>query len=247
MNTILITGANGNIGSYIAEYYASKGDTLHLLYHKSDERLLKLVNAYPTIHYQTCDLVDLQQVETACAKLREASGSIPEIIIHTSSKRSTDFAEIETSSPELWYEIIKNNLFSVYNLLRVNLPLMKEHDYGRIVLFGSNVSRIGLPKGTAYAVSKAGIVNLVRSVAQELQDYNITINALSPGPIQIDDSHFSEEYREFRKRYYAKELNQIPKKRLAELDDIIHVCDFLTAENSSYISGEEFFVTGGKL
>jgi NAD(P)-dependent dehydrogenase (short-subunit alcohol dehydrogenase family) len=124
---------------------------------------------------------------------------------------------------------------------------MKEHDYGRIVLFGSNVSRIGLPKGTAYAVSKAGIVNLVRSVALELQDYNITINALSPGPIRIDDSHFSEEYREFRKRYYARELSQIPKKRLAELEDIIHVCDFLTAENSSYISGEEFFVTGGKL
>ena len=247
MKTILITGANGNVGSFLADYYANNDYCLHLLYHKSSTRLEELISEHKNVYAKQCDLTSLDCVQKACEELRKASNTSPQLTVHTASKRSTDFSDLENSDSELWYEIIQSNLFSTYNLLKVNLPVLKEQDYGRIVLFGSNVSRIGLKKGTAYAVSKAGIANLSRSVAMELEEYNITINTISPGPIKIDDSHFSEEYREFRKTYYAKELEQIPKKRLAEGDDILHICKFLTSDSNSYISGEEFFVTGGKL
>ncbi len=247
MRTILITGADGNIGSFLAKQFLEDGYTLQLLYHNSDKRIKELTSFKDRVFMVQCDLTQLDCVEKACDNLKVMSGKVPEIIVHTASIRSSDFSNLEDTTPDLWYNVVQCNLFSTYNLLRVYLPVLKQNNYGRIVLFGSNVSRIGLKKGTAYAASKAAIANLTRSVAQELKSYDITINTVSPGPIKIDDSHFSEEYREFRKRYYAKELEQIPKKRLAEGNDIYHICKFLTDSNNSYISGEEFFVTGGKL
>ncbi len=247
MQTILITGANGNLGSYIAHHFHSKNYILHLLVHDNDSRIIDLVNRHSNVYYQKCDLNNLSEVVNACEELNKNSGSTPDIIIHTASIRSSDFSKLEDSNPKLWYKIIQSNLFSTFNLLHANLPVMKASNYGRIILFGSNVSRIGLKMGTAYAASKAAVANLARSLALELEDYDITVNTVSPGPIKIDDSHFSEEYRDFRKEYYARELELIPKKRLAEYEDILNICKFLTDKNSRYISGEEFFVTGGKL
>jgi NAD(P)-dependent dehydrogenase (short-subunit alcohol dehydrogenase family) len=127
------------------------------------------------------------------------------------------------------------------------LPYFKQKKYGRIVLFGSNVSRIGLPRGTAYSASKAAISNLCRSVAVEEATDKIIINTISPGPIKIDESHFSESYRKFREEYYKEKLKEIPLKRCATFEDIFGLCRFLISEENSYITGEEFFVTGGKL
>ena len=124
---------------------------------------------------------------------------------------------------------------------------MKRQKNGRIVLLGSNVSRIGLPNGSAYAASKSAIANLSRTVALEEAENNILINTISPGPIQIDDSHFGEEYRKFRASYYKKMLMQIPLKRLATLEDLYNLIEFLLSDKNSYITGEEIFVTGGKL
>jgi NAD(P)-dependent dehydrogenase (short-subunit alcohol dehydrogenase family) len=117
----------------------------------------------------------------------------------------------------------------------------------RVVLFGSNVSRIGLPKGTAYSASKAAISNLCRSLSIELGPQNILINTISPGPIEIDNSHFSPEYRKFREQYYEEMLQQTPLKRLAKPEDIVALASFLISGENSFITGEEFFITGGKL
>jgi len=134
----------------------------------------------------------------------------------------------------------KLNTFNVNNSWRKNKS-------GRIVLFGSNVSRIGLKNGSAYAASKAAIANICRSVSIEEAENKILINTISPGPVKIVDAHFSEEYQEFRQKYYQEQLQQIPMKRLVNFNDIYGVCKFLISEENSYMTGEEIFLTGGKL
>jgi len=92
--------------------------------------------------------------------------------------------------------------------LKCVLPYFKKNQNGKIVLFASNVTRIGLPNGSAYSASKAGIANIGRTLAAEEAGNNIIINTVSPGPIKIDDSHFSESYRIFREQYYKKKFGK---------------------------------------
>ena len=79
-----------------------------------------------------------------------------------------------------------------------------------------------------------------------LAEKNILINTVSPGPIKIDNSNFSPEYRKFRERYYQKEKETTPLKKLATLKEVFELCDFLLSEKNTHITGEEFFITGGK-
>ena len=63
----------------------------------------------------------------------------------------------------------------------------------------------------------------------------------------MQENEFSGEYRDFREKYFEDESKQIPLKRIAEPDDLFHLCEFLLSEKNTYITGEEIFVTGGKL
>ena len=245
MKTILISGSNGNLGSFYAQKQLESTDNnLILLYHKRNDRIKPMQDKFPQrVRLIKADITDynelLQKLDLPDMKI--------DALLHTASKRSSDFMILEKTNPKHWQDVISTNILGTYNILKIVLCKMKRQKNGRIVLLGSNVSRIGLPNGSAYAASKSAIANLSRTVALEEAENNILINTISPGPIQIDDSHFDEEYRKFRASYYKKMLMQIPLKRLATLEDLYNLIEFLLSDKNSYITGEEIFVTGGKL
>jgi len=248
IKVIVITGANGNVGSYMAEKYLKAGENLILCIHKEEFRLKTLLRDYPE---QTAicraDISDINTLQINLEEIIKLKNWIPKALIHTISKRSSDFQPLIKTDPELWKVIVDVNLNGTYNILKVLIPYFKKEKYGKIILFGSNVTRIGLARGSAYSASKAAIANLCRSVAIEEAGSNIFLNTISPGPIKIDESHFSESYREFRRRYYKEKIKEIPLKRHASIKDIFGICKFLLSEENTYITGEEFFITGGRL
>lgn len=245
---IIITGANGNVGSYFAKKFVEAGKNLYLLIHQSDHRLKDIKAKYPDqVEIIPSDISSLSQLDDKLRNSIQKRVWKPESLIHTVSVRSSDFQSLSNSEPLLWEKIIEVNIMGTYNILKAVLPYFKQEQYGKIILFGSNVSRIGLPRGTAYSASKAAIANISRSLAHEEADSNIIINTISPGPIKIDESHFTESYREFRQRYYKEKIREIPLKRCASFEDLLGISKFLISEENSYITGEEFFITGGKL
>jgi len=245
---IIITGANGNVGSYFAQQYLKLDENLILIIHKNEHRIGELKKDFPKkIRIVQTDIQNLIKLEQDLSQIIEETNWQPDRLVHTATIHSYDFQPLVQSDPELWKKIINTNLVGTFNILKSVLPYFKENDYGKIVLFGSNVTRIGLPKGSAYSASKAGIANISRTLASEEAGNNIIINTVSPGPIKIDDSHFSESYRKFREQYYSEKIREIPLKRCASFEDIFGLCKFLLSEENSYITGEEFFVTGGKL
>ena len=247
-NAIIITGANGNVGSYFAKKYCDKGENLILIIHKNDHRIKDLVkNNSDKINVVQVDLSNYSDLQIKFAKVINKTGWKPDRLIHTATARSNVIKSLADSDPELWKNIINANLVGTFNILKTTLKYFKENKNGKIVLFGSNVSRIGLPKGTAYAASKAGIANIGRTLAAEEATSNIIVNTVSPGPIKIDDSQFSESYRKFRQEYYEEKLRETPLKRCASFQDIFGLCEFLLSKDNSYITGEEFFITGGKI
>jgi len=246
--TIIITGAGGNIASRMIPRFIEMGDKLILLYRGFTEEYYSIIKRYPEqIFGIESDLKNLSEVQNALNKTITGNQLKPGFLIHSAAMRSVDFSSLADGDPQIWYDVIKNNLIITYHIIRCSIEIFRRNGFGRIVLFGSNVSRIGLKNGSAYSASKAAIANLCRSVAYEEANNNILINTISPGPVRIDDSKFSPEYREFRKQYYDDQLKRIPLNRLAEADDIFNLCNFLISKTNSYITGEEFFITGGAL
>ena len=253
LNTVILTGGNGNVGSVLAESLSSSGYRIVLLINNDSNRIQPLLASYPdSIRLLKCDLTSLSSVTETLGEFFTASEWNPTALVHTAAVRSIDHSSLLNSDPKEWIRVINTNVIGTYHILKVVLKIFSEKNIGgfckrRIVLFGSNVSRIGLPFGSAYAASKAAVANLTRSLSTELGQEGVLINTISPGPIEIDDSHFEQPYRAFRNRYYEQMLPQIPLARLATPDDVVSLALFLISQENNYITGEEFFVTGGKL
>jgi NAD(P)-dependent dehydrogenase (short-subunit alcohol dehydrogenase family) len=244
-NTIIISGANGNVGSYFAENLSLKNRLVLLINQKNDRIKPMLCN--DNIALVEADITNYSELQAKLDLVINSRKWQPTALIHTASVRSSDFVSLVESNPEQWHKVVEVNLLGTFHLLKTVIPYFQKENYGRILLFGSNVSRIGLKKGSAYASTKAAIANICRSVALELADENILINTISPGPIQIDDSHFSQQYRQFRNDYYEREKTQIPQGRIASFDDLFELSKFLISPQNTYLTGEEIFITGGKL
>jgi 3-oxoacyl-[acyl-carrier protein] reductase len=245
---IVVTGANGNLASYFNHQAVQKGYNLILYYHQNDERVQNLSTQYPDqIKLIKMDLAESPELKYKLNQIIENSGWQIIALFHCSTARSSDFKSLSDSEPSIWEKIIDVNVKGTFRILQAVIPHFRQHKYGKIVLLGSNVTRIGLPRGSAYSASKAAIANICRSLAAEEAKYNIFINTISPGPIKIDDSHFSESYRKFRNEYYREKIREIPLQRCASLEDVCGLAWFLISENNSYITGEEFYITGGKL
>lgn len=245
---IIITGANGAIGSFLTEEYLKKDYFVLALIHNKQARITSLLAKYPNmLEIEKCDLTNHTVIKQLFTDFQQRLGFIPAKLIHTPALRSSDFVALAETEPQNWYSVVEMNIFSCYNMLHNLLPYYQQAEGGRIVIIGSNISRTGLKNGSAYAVSKGALANLARTVALEYGKDNIIINILSPGAVKADQSHFTREYQQFRQRYFEKELQETPLQKLVEPYDVFVNCEFLLSEQNRLISGEEIFITGGKL
>lgn len=247
--TILITGANGQAAVHLATELLHQGCDLLLIAHQRTERIDKLVNTYPDkclLH--KCDLGNYEETFAAVQSMVQKSGKIPGGLVHTAAIRSYDAKPLSDSDPETWSKIINQNISMAYNILRCVLPVMTEKKQGKIVIFGSNVTRTGLPYGSAYAAAKSALANLVRSVAWENAAHNIQINMISPAPIDTKlEEDYTGEYLKFRQEYFAAYKNTHPAQQLVAMGDVIKMVLTLLDIEIESVSGDEIFITGGVL
>nr|MDK2850538.1 beta-ketoacyl reductase [Candidatus Cloacimonadota bacterium] len=239
MKKIIISGANSQIGSFLASQYEKEGHTLVLLYHKNTQRIKNLASEKYRV-----DLRDFEQVKQL---INGIEGQISSLI-HCAAIRSVDAQALADTDPQIFKKVVDENLYPCYNLMRVLLPIMREQCFGRIVLFSSDVTRSGLANGSAYAAAKAAIANLAKSAALENAKYNVLINCIAPGPVDtVLEEDFSGSYLEFRKAYFAKHKANSAAENLVSRAEIKQVADFLISADIRTICGEEIFLTGGKL
>lgn len=245
MRQILISGANSQIGSYLAKEYYKEGYKLVLLYHKRKERISELFDKDGIFSYPV-DLCNSEAVKEAVLRAEQFLHQSSDTLIHCAAIRSSDALSLYQTEPMQFANVLSTNMMSAYNILRWTLPSMQENAFGRVIIFGSDVSQKGLQNGSAYSASKAGIVNLVKSVALEMAKYNIVINAISPAPVETNlEEDYSGEYLNFRKRYFAEYLAQVPTGKLVTKEEIKKVTDLLIDENIKNLNGEEIIIDGG--
>ena len=143
-------------------------------------------------------------------------------------------------TPDQWDDVMTTNLKSVYNMTRqVIRPMMKARK-GSIVNMSSIIGMRGNAGQSSYAASKAGIIGFTKSIAAELGSRNIRCNAIAPGFVETDMTHYLKE-GEAAKSF----LEKIPLGRFGSAEEIANVTLFLASDMSSYITGQVISVCGG--
>jgi 3-oxoacyl-[acyl-carrier protein] reductase len=143
-------------------------------------------------------------------------------------------------TPEQWDEVMNTNLKSVFNMTKqVIRPMMKARK-GSIINMSSIIGMRGNAGQSSYAASKAGIIGFTKSMAHELGSRNIRCNAIAPGFVETDMTHYLKE-GEAAKSF----LEKIPLGRFASAEEIADTTLFLASDMSSYITGQVISVCGG--
>ena len=179
------------------------------------------------------------------------TGHFGRIDIFINSAAVLDDKRFLESSPADWDRMLKICLTGPMNCLHTILPGMVERKYGRVVCLASDSARIGQARLSYYAAAKAGVIALVKSVAQEVGGSGITLNVVSPGATNTE----LRQERELNMRQqmgeekYARRVQSVlrmyPTGRIGEPADIAAMIAFLASDQASWITGQVVSVNGG--
>ena len=232
----LITGASGGIGKEIAKTLDGYGAEICISGRNTEE--LDLLN--DTIDQEckiiTCDLTKDQDIKNLVEGAQESLGQIDILVNNAGITKDNIFLRM---SDEEWDQVLQVNLYSTFKILKLVTKGMVKRKYGRIINITSVVGVTGGPGQVNYSSSKAGLIGMTKSLAQELASRNITANCIAPGFI---DTPMTSDLDENRK---ATVLENIPANRFGSPKDLSTAILFLASEESSYITGQTIHINGG--
>lgn len=191
----LITGASKGIGRALAIGFASAGAAVAcaartgaLLDQVVDEIRRSGGRALAVV----ADVTRESDVQHMLRETADYFGKLDILVINAGGNLDDDF--VEQSDSETWRSTIELNLFGAYYCAKAAIPYLKANGVGKIITLGSGLGHHGIPQRSAYACAKAGLWMLTRVLAQELQDDNISVNELIPGP--VDTGRISGAFRQ---------------------------------------------------
>lgn len=232
----IITGATRGIGYKIAEKYLENGAKV-AIFGRSIESVEKALNSLKekgeVIGFNT-NLNDSLEIKEIFKKIYETFGKI-DILVNNAGV--SDRKKIEEYDYDYFKKVIDINLNAVFNCSKEIITYLKENG-GVILNTSSVVSLYGQPSGCAYPASKSALNGFTKSLARELGQYNIRVNAVAPGIIKTD------MVEKLPKEMIEPLINNIPLKRIGTVDDIANAFLFLASPMASYISGTILSVDG---
>ena len=235
---VLVTGASGGIGKAIAIELSSNGADLCLTGRKKSEleSLQKLIGGNCEIIIS--DLSKSEGIDELANSAQEKMGQIDILINNAGITRDNLFMRM---SEEDWNEVINVNLNSIFKLTKHLIKGMIKRRYGRIINITSVIGVAGGAGQSNYSASKAGIIAMSKSLAQEVGSRSVTVNSIAPGFIE---TNMTAELSDDRKEEI---LNSISVGRLGKPDDIAGAVCFLASDKASYITGQTIHINGGML
>ena len=235
---VLITGAGRGIGKRLAIGFAQHGARVALLSRSKavlDLANLEIEHAGGTSLRLRANVCDLEQVTAAAERVRSHYGSL-DILICAAGMQGPIGPFLETP-PDNWWETIETNLMGVANSCRAVLRHMMESRSGKIIVLVGRGAADPRAYFSAYAASKAAVVRLVETLAEEVLDHNIQVNAMIPGSTythMTDEILRAGEKAGWREQQQAVEVRLTggvgPEKQLA-------LALFLASESSNHITG----------
>lgn len=237
--TALVTGASGGIGRDIAKTLHAAGANVGLAGTRENvlqELADELGGADAGAHVLVADLASADGTVALAAKAEEAMGGL-DILVNNAGITRDGLAM--RMKDEDWDAVLNVNLTSGFRLIRAALRGMMKRRHGRIIGITSVVGVTGNPGQVNYAATKAGMIGMSKSLAQEVASRNITVNCVAPGFIATPMTDGLPEEQK------ANLTAAIPAGRLGSGDDIAAACLFLASDEAAYMTGQTLHVNGG--
>lgn len=235
---VLVTGASGGIGKAIALELSLNGADLCLTgRNKSElENLQKTIGGNCQIIIS--DLSNSEGINNLADQAQEIMGQIDILVNNAGITKDNLFMRM---SEDDWNEVININLNSIFKLTKQLIKGMIKRRYGRIINITSVIGVAGGAGQSNYSASKAGIIAMSKSLAQEVGSRSVTVNSIAPGFIE---TNMTAELSDDRKEDI---LRSISVGRLGKPDDIAGAVCFLASDKASYITGQTIHINGGML
>jgi sorbitol-6-phosphate 2-dehydrogenase len=250
----LVTGGAQGLGQAICERLAREGchvavadlmepaaqETAAKICAETDRRAIAI----------KVDVTDEAQVEAMVARTVQELGRLD---ICVSNAGILTAEAIQDFPAEKWRAVMNVNLFGYFLTTKHAARVMIPQRSGAIIQINSKSGKKGSYKSSAYAASKFGGIGLTQSVALELAEYGVRVNAICPGNLLDSPLWVNSLYKQYAKNLGISEaavrqkyIDQVPMKRGCTYDDVCNVLVFLASDQSSYMTGQAINVTGGQ-
>ena len=230
MKTFFITGCTRGIGLATSHYLKAQGHQVVGIARKQPKV------AFPGTLY-CAELSDSNETMSIFNKIK-VEHSIDGIINNIGNVNPM---LLESMTMESFFEVMDLNLRPAIQATQVFLPTMKDRGWGRIVNIASR-ALLGKVGRSSYSAAKASLVALTRTWALEFAEYNITVNAVAPGPIQTEA--FSKNYSAGSDEEMQL-IKSLPLKRIGLPEEVAYAIGFFLDERANFITGQTLFVDGG--
>ncbi|MCH8892205.1 MAG: 3-oxoacyl-ACP reductase FabG [Chloroflexi bacterium] len=204
-----------------------------------------------------CDLSDPAQIERLVEQTMDQFGRIDILVNNARAIIGKDKVPVTQLDKEVWDHFLAINTTAVFLCTKLVAPHMIDGGRGgRIINIASNAGKQASANGAAYSASKFAVIGLTQATAMDLAPYNITVNAVCPGPINTDRMSYWERdqaqergitQEEFRGQIVENSAQNTPLGRIAEAQDVANMVAFLAGEDASFITGQSYNVNGGQL
>ena len=232
----LVTGASGGLGSAIAKSLAAQGARLALS-GSNQAKLEAFAKEIGGNHVTlVCDLGNAEQVDQLVPRAVEALGQL-DILVNNAGVTRDNLAM--RMNDDEWDQVIRVNLEASFRLMRAAMKPMMKARHGRIINITSVVAVTGNPGQANYVASKAGLIGMSKSFAQEVASRGITVNCVAPG---FMTSSMTDALTDAQKEGI---LSKIPTGAMGSGDDIGAAVVYLASKEAGYVTGQTLHVNGG--
>ncbi len=234
--TALVTGASGGIGGAIARALHGAGATVALSGTRVDPLNALATELGQRAHVVPCNLSDREAVKALPKAAIDAMGRLDILVNNAGVTKDNIFMRLKD---EEWDTVLEINLTSTMMLMRAVMRPMMKARAGRIINISSIVGVTGNPGQANYAASKAGVIGMGKSVAQEVASRGITVNAIAPGFITTAMTDVLTDEQK------AGLLAGVPMGRMGTAEEIAAAALYLASDEAGYVTGQTLHVNGG--
>jgi len=237
--TAIVTGGAAGMGRGVALNFAEEGASVAVL-DRNEAGAKEVADAAAASGVKAiglaCDVGDEASVKSAFAAAAQALGDI-DILVNNAGIDTTEL--VENMSTEMWDEMMRVNLKSIFLCSREVIPAMKRKKWGRIINFSSQLAHKGAPLMAHYCASKAAVMGFTRSLAYEVIEHGITVNSINPGP--IDTALYIGIPEAWRREKEAS----MPIKRPGRVEEVVPTVLLLASDEGSFYVGASMNMNGG--
>lgn len=235
----VVTGGAQGIGAGIGRFLAGQGAKVALFDHRPDaleQTRRQMAESGWQVTAQVCDVTVKEQVASAVSAVAEKWGG-PDVLVNNAGViRDAAFLNMKE---EDWDDVFAVNLRSQFLCCQAAIPYMLEKGFGRIVNISSRAMK-GSRGQANYAAAKGGVISLTKSLAIEFAAKGITANAICPGLIDTPMFHGMPS------KIKEKLVDTVPVGRIGQPEEIARAVAFFAGRHAGYITGQFFFVCGGR-